>query len=212
MNDIPCMSDDLRTEQPQETRPALPYRRRRILPLKTEHCKPANFNAFTLIEIVLSLGIIAFALVGIMGMLPIALNTARESAQESEATLIAQRIFAEIRNAEDGKALITTSSTDATLQIDLEAPGTYFLAFGPLDTSPTTGAMVPLGTITQGDYNLGLIPSGALEDAQFIARVVVTPADNEPTRVAISIEAPAFATSEIRKRTGNYPFVSLVSP
>ncbi len=49
--------------------------------------------AFSLIEIVLAVGIISFALVGILGLFPVALEAAAESRQETQATFIAQQVF-----------------------------------------------------------------------------------------------------------------------
>ena len=52
--------------------------------------------AFSLLEVVVALGIVSFAIVAVMGMLPIALKTSRESMTETDAALIARRIFSEI--------------------------------------------------------------------------------------------------------------------
>jgi len=56
-----------------------------------------NRAGFSLIEIVLALGIISFALVGILGIFPLALTSARESAAETRISFIAQSLLADIR-------------------------------------------------------------------------------------------------------------------
>lgn len=50
--------------------------------------------AFSLIEIVLAVGIISFALVGILGLFPVALGAAADSREETQATFIADQVFA----------------------------------------------------------------------------------------------------------------------
>jgi len=49
-------------------------------------------SAFSLIEVVIALGIFAFCIVGIVGLLPIAANSAKSVSQESNANNIAESI------------------------------------------------------------------------------------------------------------------------
>ncbi len=59
---------------------------------------PGRFRAqraFSLVEVTLALGIISFAFVAIFGMLPVALDTARDSIDRTRGAQIAQRLFAE---------------------------------------------------------------------------------------------------------------------
>lgn len=52
--------------------------------------------AFSLVEIVLAVGIISFALVGILGMFPIALDAATRSREETQAAFIARSIYSDL--------------------------------------------------------------------------------------------------------------------
>jgi uncharacterized protein (TIGR02598 family) len=54
--------------------------------MKTKH------KAFSLIEVVIALGIFAFCIVGIVGLLPIASNAVKSVSQESNANNIAESI------------------------------------------------------------------------------------------------------------------------
>jgi len=54
-------------------------------------------GGFSLIEIVLALGIMSFALVSILGLFPLALDTARESKFETRMSLIGQSILSDIQ-------------------------------------------------------------------------------------------------------------------
>jgi type II secretory pathway pseudopilin PulG len=55
-------------------------------------------GAFSLVEVALSLAIISFAIVAIMGLFPVAMQTARESNRETRAALIARRIVDELQS------------------------------------------------------------------------------------------------------------------
>jgi uncharacterized protein (TIGR02598 family) len=53
---------------------------------------------FSLVEVVVTIGVIAFSLVAIIGLLPIGLKSGRASIQETRANQIAQQIFNTIRS------------------------------------------------------------------------------------------------------------------
>lgn len=65
---------------------------------------------FSLIEIVLALGIISFALVGIMGLFPVAMKSAQESQRETRATLLARQIFSDLASMNPTNTFIATNS------------------------------------------------------------------------------------------------------
>lgn len=54
--------------------------------------KIAPKNAFSLIEVVIALGIFSFCILGIVGLLPIAFNSVKSVSQESNANNIAESI------------------------------------------------------------------------------------------------------------------------
>lgn len=83
---------------------------------------------FSLVEVVIALGIVSFAVVAIVGMLPMALKTAKDSMFETDATLAAQRIFSELQTGSGVNRTVSTgSNTSAT--ISLAANSTNILAF-----------------------------------------------------------------------------------
>lgn len=65
--------------------------------------KPRSTTAFSLIEVTIALGIIAFAMIVIMGLLPAGMSTVRESSEESAATNILAAVAADIRNIPAGQ-------------------------------------------------------------------------------------------------------------
>lgn len=68
-------------------------------------------SAFSLIETALALGIVAFAFVGLMGMLPAGLATFRGAVDTTVGAQIAQRVAADAQQADFDK-LVPKSSTD----------------------------------------------------------------------------------------------------
>ncbi len=54
--------------------------------------------AFSLVEVVLALGVIGFALVAIIGLFPTALHSERASIQETRANHLAEQVFSTLRS------------------------------------------------------------------------------------------------------------------
>ena len=61
----------------------------------SRHCR--NEAAFSLVEIALSLGIVGFALVGLIGAIPLAAGTAAQSVAQTRAASVAETVFASFR-------------------------------------------------------------------------------------------------------------------
>ena len=99
---------------------------------------------FSLVEVVIALGIVSFAVLAIVGMMPMALKSAQESMRETDSTLIAQRIFSELRTGSGGNRSITTDTNSGTQAINLSADSTNkFLGFkenGEVNGFTTSGA------------------------------------------------------------------------
>jgi len=85
---------------------------------------PAENWAFSLLEVVVALGIVSFAIVAIMGMFPIALKTSRESMTETDAALIARRIFSEISCGTNALRSLSMDTNNGVKTIDLSTDST----------------------------------------------------------------------------------------
>ena len=57
--------------------------------------------AFSLTEVVIALGIFAVSMVGVLALFPVASSTGQESSEETQAAILAQMIFDEIRDSAD---------------------------------------------------------------------------------------------------------------
>ena len=95
--------------------------------LRTMRRRP--HTGFSLVEVVIALGIVSFAVLAIVGMLPMALKSAQESMRETDATLIAQRIFAELKTGSGANRTLTISPNGIPHALALSANSTNNLAF-----------------------------------------------------------------------------------
>lgn len=165
-------------------------------------------HGFSLIEIVLALGIISFALVGILGIFPLALTSARDSAAETRISFIAQSLLADIR-ATDTIAPSSNPNTGTVRTASLfagQSPNDLNNNSSYQSISLNTSDIVYLtfdrtgqclgGTVTLSDFETG--KSGAV----FIARIKSTfspTAHAGNTHIEIRIEYPAAASGSDRK-------------
>jgi uncharacterized protein (TIGR02598 family) len=77
-------------------------------------------HAFSLIEIMLAVAIIAFALTGILGLFPVAVGAASESQHETQAALIARSIFEQLQaNPESSKRSFSLQTGEAGKQTEI---------------------------------------------------------------------------------------------
>lgn len=59
-----------------------------------DHGLSSHRSAFSLVEVVLALGVVSFAIVAILGILPTGLQTGKSSQDETRATQLAQSVLA----------------------------------------------------------------------------------------------------------------------
>ena len=153
-----------------------------------------SVKAFSLIEVLLAIGIVSFAVVAIVGMLPIALNTAKDSMLETDAAIIAQRVFAELQASTGTNRPVSISAHGDTKAIDLSSDGTNYLAFSDtweVQSSPASEA--PINDM--GVQFLGIVS------------VATNTGISNLSRVEVSITSPASAPASSRKTNA---FVTLM--
>ena len=140
-----------------------------------------NQSAFSLVEVVLALGVISFAIVAILGILPIGLQTSHSSQDETRAAQIAQTVLAgmasQAQTSFTGVKLPVSSGTGPS--VDLTSPSTtqlYATNDGQLSQS-ATGATYNVAVITDSN----VVSDGF--DPNFANKVIVQvrwPTDPNP--------------------------------
>jgi uncharacterized protein (TIGR02598 family) len=68
---------------------------------------PPKNPAFSLVEVMIAIGVVAFALLSLLALLPLGLRIEKESAEESAAVNLLAAIRADLRNsAESGPSTV----------------------------------------------------------------------------------------------------------
>jgi len=131
-------------------------------------------KAFSLVEVVLALGLVSFCLLAIVGLLPTGLRSVKNASAEAAAVNALNYLDSAIRNA---------TTTDGT---DYVANGTYNLMTWSLDGAARTFADIPI--------NLGGLRDET--DVRFKAHVeVIAPAGtNAPGRALVTVAWPVAST------------------
>jgi uncharacterized protein (TIGR02598 family) len=161
-------------------------------------------TGFSLVEAALSLAIVSFAVIAIMGLFPVALQTARESNRETRATLIARRIVDELQSlpATNTSLVRGTSLTNFDGRItglDLSSASTNVLLYDEQGEGLTN-------QVAPGSFTNSIDEPGPY----FAAEVRVTPNFPRPgiSRVQTTVEAPSRAPSA---RRSSFIFVTFMS-
>lgn len=164
----------------------------------------ADRSAFSLVEIVIALGVVSFAIMGIVGLFPVAMRSAQESQNETRAAVIAQQIFSDLKSFSGTNTFLVrgpsaTNSAYLITGINLAASNNYYLAY---DIQGNGLSDVLNASLYTNSYTL----SGAA----YLASVQLSP--DTPTngicRIQATVETPAAAPSSRRQK---YVFVSLLN-
>lgn len=151
-------------------------------------------TGFSLVEVALALGILGFAVVGIVGLLPTAMKTSLQAQREVRATQIARKVIDDLR-APGGKILLGSATNSPILLTNvLSSAGPYIIGFGP------SGEGLP-EALTPGDWT-----QGASGGCEHLARITITP--NAPatrlSRIHLEVAAPAVAAETRRTEIDFY--------
>lgn len=135
-------------------------------------------SGFSLVEVVIALGIVSFAVVAVVGMLPMGLKTAKDSMFDTDATLAAQRLFSEMLAGSGVNRAVSTGATDS--------------ATVPLDGN---SAIAILGFTSDGKPMLKASTLDANPAVDFFARISVSTNTGVPrlTQVQVDVSRPAAA-------------------
>jgi uncharacterized protein (TIGR02598 family) len=150
-------------------------------------------SGFSLIEIVLAIGIISFALVGILGLFPVAVNAAANSQNETQAALIARSIFDQLGDQPESNA----RSVNLAETFDSQTPS-------PIKVDLLNGTTAgPLAFDVGGKP----LPSVGDPDTVFQAEVKITP-------TTTTITAPLYGSSTVlvtvKSKNSSYSFPSIL--
>ena len=157
-----------------------------------EHSRSTSRSAFSLVEVVIALGILAFCLVPLIGLLPAGFQTFRDANDEAAAANIFKELSLAIRNA-----------TSPHGSGDFAASG----RFAAIEWSEGSGAAVT--TLAFGQN--GKLASAS--EARFILKLEITPPASRYAsgRAFISIAWPVTAQWNAAERKWNSAHGSFVN-
>jgi type II secretory pathway pseudopilin PulG len=179
-----------------------------------------QYHGFSLVEIIMALGLVAVSVIGILSVFPAALDTARDSKAETRVTYIAQGLISELMtgNLSQVKIAERRQSLDRPYNGDLsDSNANPISAYRTLDLTTTQtvyllfdqeGAV--LRAATNSEYANGIVPSATETPAVFLAKLTSEYGNAfYPANLALirlSVETPAATVEAKRKK---YAFATL---
>ena len=119
------------------------------------------FEAFTMIEIALSLAVIAFALVAIIGVLPLGMDVQKENREETiidqDATVLMEAIRNGAQGLEDLTNYVIAITNYSTYYQGQARPVQHVYGYTPEGSFKDNGAMAPSFPLTSGFRIVGLL-------------------------------------------------------
>ena len=147
---------------------------------------------FNLVELALALGICSFCIIGIMGLLPIGLNTNRDTVAQTEAAGIVRAVVADIQ-------AVGSSGTTGRFKLKV--------------TSASTSDMVPqtLYVFPNGSYSSSMAASSS-GPPQY--RLDVAFQKSSAVRIMVTWPAPGIKTVDQwpSGQAGSYEVVTVLAP
>jgi len=136
-----------------------------------------NVAAFSLVEITLALGVAAFCLLAVFGLVPVGVQTNRNATSQTAATSIISAVVADLRATP-----LTTPPGQATTSLQYQIP----IPANPVTASTTID---PIFFAQDGTFSTTMQPSSRY-------RLIVTfapngPGTNSPTYADVRITWPA---------------------
>ena len=181
---------------------------------------------FSLTEVVIALGIFAVSMVGVIALFPVASSAGRESSEETQAAILAQTIFSDLRSSTQAKGKSagwivrgpdTFNPNQWIRPISLTTGSTNYVGY---DLIPRVNSSGPDGTGMIGQpiclkaINQNLSASSfsnaiTVSNAIFAAQIAVNPVPSQTglAKVTVTVETPA---NVVRFNRRSYVFQSLL--
>ncbi|MEM9398988.1 MAG: prepilin-type N-terminal cleavage/methylation domain-containing protein [Verrucomicrobiota bacterium] len=154
-------------------------------------------HAFSLIEIIAAIAIGTFVIAAILGLFPLALQTARDSHVETRIAMVAESILADL-----------FISTDEKIKIPVFKKNGELISHVFMPTEDASGVVL---SVDAEGFVLGITDCDYLKgdpDAVYLAKISMKTKEDNPGigEVLLCIETPGAAASARRKK---YCFVTL---
>ena len=142
-------------------------------------------NAFSLVEVVAAVGVVAVGIIAILGLLPSGLNSSRDTANETRAALMAQSVDTTLRSqpfddidlfgepiklsSENGSKRLYSDINGSITNVET-AESTFFLDL-TFDNMPTNFPTVSPSRVNQVSLNITWLPTNSTLGLKFVSFV-----------------------------------------
>ena len=183
-------------------------------------------DGFSLTEVVIALGIFAVSMVGVIALFPVASSAGRESSEETQAAILAQTIFSDLRSSTQAKGKSagwivrgpnTFSLSQWIFPVSLTAGSSNYVAYNLLprenssgpDGTGMIGQPICLKAINQNLSASSFSNAITVSNAIFAAQIAVNPVPGLTglAQVNVSVQTPANVVLTNRR---SYVFQSLL--
>lgn len=152
-------------------------------------------DGFSLVEVTIAIGIFAFVVVGVMGLLPAGLRMRADSSSETRGVLIAEELFASVRAAKslssvtvrDGPGLKPTNNRAVNIltgQVVLGYPAQTTVPYWSFDKNPGSSWTNAGGTDAE-------VIQSAVNAIDTLARLTAKQVTPGIYNVSVEVRAPA---------------------
>ena len=153
--------------------------------------------AFSLVEVVIAIGIFSFVIVGIFGLFPAALKQRENAAEETFAVLIAEELFAGVRAADGARGIVMRDGPGLSQNNNVQPAAD--LTEGPLVLGYPTQTTVPFGLwqSSRGNnpdtlWESGALPQWAIDNGiATLARMSAEEVTPNLYQVTVEVRLPA---------------------
>ncbi len=163
-------------------------------------------NGFSLVEIVIALGIVSFAMVAILGLFPMAMNDSQTGRHETHAAMIAQMIVSQLRSqaADESSFPVGTNAQDGNqvtgnMGVDLKQGTDYYAVYDE--------AGKPLTKTTMAEYDGAFVPP-TISPAIYKVAMKVQPGIPRVGVSKVTVDVTYPCAAELAKRKFKYTFVT----
>lgn len=143
-------------------------------------------NAFSLVEVVAAVGVVAIGIIAILGLLPSGLNSSRDTANETRAALMAQSVYTTLRSQPFDKVNLFSSSDDfidlrsqnGSLRLysdingsitNIENAESVFFLDLDFNNNPTNFPSVSPSRVNQVSLNVTWLPTNSTLGLKFVS-------------------------------------------
>ena len=142
-------------------------------------------KAFSLVEVVAAVGVVAVGIIAILGLLPSGLNSSRDTANETRAALMAQSVYTTLRSQPFTQVDLFGERVDLTSQngsmrlysdingniTNVETADSAFFLDLVFDNAPTNFPAISPSRVNQVSLNVTWLPTNSTSGLKFVSFV-----------------------------------------